>query len=167
MSRKHGVVVLLVGTVVLALGVITTSVAQESDATPEAPQSSESLPGGLVVRLVERAETDAVIDLGASGDSVGDLLAFGNPIFDPSNETQLGTNQGSCVRTVVGQSWECSWTLTLPDGQIAVQGPYLDGGDSVLAIIGGTDSYRAARGQVLLHPRDAEGTEYDLTYEIE
>ncbi len=167
MSRKHGIVVLLVGALVLALGVITTSVAQESETTPEGSESSESLPGGLVVRLVERAETDAVIDLGASGDSVGDLLPFGNPIFDPSNETQLGTNEGSCVRTVVGQSWECTWTLILPEGQIAVQGPYLDNGDSTLAIIGGTGAYRAARGQVLLHPRDAEGTEYDLTYEIE
>ena len=31
----------------------------------------------------------------------------------------------------------------------------------------GTGNYRAARGQVILTPRDAEGTEYDLTYEIE
>lgn len=167
MSRKHGMVILVVGTLLLAFGMLTTSVAQESTATPDVSESSESLPGGLVVRLVERAETDAVIDLGASGDSVGDLLAFGNPIFDPSNETQLGSNEGSCIRTVVGQSWACTWTLILPDGQIAVQGPYLDSGDSNLAIVGGTGAYRAARGQVELHPRNAEGTEYDLTYEIE
>ena len=49
---------------------------------------------------------------------------------------------------VVGESWECSWTTFLSKGQITVQGPFLDAGDSVLAITGGTGKYRNARGEM-------------------
>jgi hypothetical protein len=57
--------------------------------------------------------------------------------------------------------------LTLADGQITVQGPFYDAGDSVLAITGGTGAYSSARGQMKLHPRKPDGTEYDFVYEIE
>lgn len=120
-----------------------------------------------VLQLVERAETDAVLDLGNKDDSAGDLLTFANPIFDAQNKAQVGTDQGYCVRMVAGTSWECWWTLSLADGQITVQGPFLDKGDSVLAITGGTGKYSTARGQMKLHARNPEGTEYDFVYEIE
>jgi len=119
-----------------------------------------------VLHLVERAETDAVTDIGAKDDSAGDLLTFANPIFDKANTTQVGTDQGYCVRTVVGKAWECWWTLWLDGGQLTVQGPFLDQGDSVLAITGGTGKYSRARGQMKLHARNDEGTEYDFIYEI-
>ena len=32
------------------------------------------------IKLVERAESDTVNDLGDTGDTVGDLLGFGNPV---------------------------------------------------------------------------------------
>ncbi len=163
MWRVTGFGVLIALAAMLMFGVATGAFAQ--DATPAA--APEGLPGAIVLRVVERAETDTVIDLGEKGDSIGDLLAFGNPVYDPSNQTQLGNDQGSCVRTVVGKSWECSWTLILPEGQITVQGPFYDSGDSVLAIIGGTSTFRGARGQMILHARNAQGTEYDFTYEIE
>lgn len=72
------------------------------------------------LQLVERALTDATVDLGAKGDSAGDLLTFANPIFDAANQTQVGTDQGYCVRIVAGKSWECFWTLRLKEGQITV-----------------------------------------------
>jgi allene oxide cyclase len=162
MWRMTGVGVLIALAAVLIFGLATGAFAQE--ATPTSP---EVLPGGIVLRVVERAENDTVIDLGESGDSIGDLLAFGNPVYDPANQTKLGDDQGSCVRTVVGQSWECTWTLILPEGQLTVQGPFSDAADSTLAITGGTGAYRDARGQMTLHARNAEGTEYDFTYEIE
>ena len=162
MWRMTGVGILIALAVVMVFGLATGAFAQ--DATPIA---SEGLPGGIVLRVVERAEADTVIDLGEKGDSIGDLLAFGNPIYDPANQTKLADDQGSCVRTVVGKSWECVWTLILPEGQITVEGPFYDATDSVLAITGGTGAYRDARGQMTLHARNAEGTEYDFTYEIE
>lgn len=120
-----------------------------------------------VLHLVERAETDAVLDLGTKDDSVGDLLTFANRVFDHENKAEVGTDQGYCVRVIAGTAWECWWTLSLADGQITVEGPFLDKGDSVLAITGGTGKYSTARGQMKLHARNPEGTEYDFVYEIE
>ena len=122
---------------------------------------------GEVLNLVERATTDAVTDTGAKGDSAGDLLTFANEVYDQANATRVGDNQGFCVRTVAGKAWECWWTLTLRDGQLTVQGPFLDQGDSVLAITGGTGKYAAARGQMKLHARNDKGTEYDFAYQLE
>ena len=119
------------------------------------------------IRLVERATTDATTDTGEKGDTVGDLLTFANQVFDEKNATQVGTDQGFCVRVAKGVSWECFWTLTLADGQLTVEGPFLDAGDSVLAVTGGTGAYSAAEGQMKLHARNAAGSEYDFLYEIE
>jgi hypothetical protein len=68
---------------------------------------------GEVITVVERANTDAVTDLGAKGDSAGDLLTFENPVFDKQNKNQVGTDQGYCVRTVAGKAWECAWSMSL------------------------------------------------------
>src|SRR6185295_19790110 len=102
-------------------------------ATPAAADSK--------LNLVERATTDAVIDTGATGDSSGDLLTFANEIYDATNKTKVGDDNGYCIRTVVGKAWECFWTLSLADGQITVEGPFLDAGDSDLAVTGGTGAY--------------------------
>lgn len=118
------------------------------------------------IELVEHADTDATLDLGAKGDSVGDLLVFANGIFDAANKTQVGTDQGYCVRTIVGKSWECNWTLLLKGGQITVEGPFMDEGDSLLTVTGGTGKYAGAKGSMKLHPRDAKSTSYDFTYDL-
>jgi allene oxide cyclase len=118
------------------------------------------------IQVVERALTDTTIDLGAKGDSVGDLLTFANPIYDASNKTKLGSDQGYCVRVVVGKSWECFWTLLLADGEITVEGPFYDTGDSVMVVTGGTGKYAGAKGAMKLHSRDAKSTSYDFLYEL-
>lgn len=117
--------------------------------------------------LVERAATDVVTDTGAKGDTVGDILTFANQVFDETNQKQVGTNNGWCVRTAVGKAWECFWTLMLADGQITVAGPFLDGADSILAVTGGTGAYSGAYGEMKLHARDAEGKEYDFVYMLD
>ena len=118
------------------------------------------------LQLVERAMTDTTIDLGAKGDSVGDLLTFANPVYDAANKTQLGTDQGYCVRVAVGKSWECFWTLILAGGEITVEGPFYDSGDSTMVVTGGTGKYAGAKGAMKLHARDAKGTSYDFTYDL-
>ena len=115
---------------------------------------------------VERATKDAVTDLGAKGDSVGDLLTFANEIYDEHNKKLVGHDNGWCIRTVVGKAWECYWTLELEKGQLSVAGPYLDAGDSVLAVTGGTGKYYGARGEMKLHARNAQGSEYDFLYKF-
>lgn len=86
-------------------------------------------------------------------DAVGDVLSFANPVFDAANKLRVGSDQGFCIRTVVGKSWECMWTLLLADGMITVEGPFHDTGDSLFAITGGTGQYEGAKGHLKLHPR--------------
>ena len=118
------------------------------------------------LNLVEHATTDAVTDTGAKGDSVGDLLTFANEVFDAKDAQKVGSDTGWCIRTVAGKSWECFWTLTLADGQITVEGPFLDAGDSVMAVTGGTGKYAGVRGEMALHARDAKGSAYDFKYKL-
>jgi hypothetical protein len=119
------------------------------------------------LKLVERATTDATsVHAGSKADNPGDILTFANEVFDHSNRTKVGSDQGYCVRVVVGKSYECHWTLFLAKGQIVVDGPFLDGSDSTLAIIGGTGTYKNVHGEMLLHARDARGSSYDFTYHM-
>lgn len=114
--------------------------------------------------LVEKAASDAVTDTGAAGDSVGDILTFNNEVLE--NGQSVGRDNGWCVRTVVGKTWECTWTTTLSDGQITVQGPFNDLGDSVFVVTGGTGNFAGAFGSMDLHPRDEKGSEYDFVFHL-
>ncbi len=118
------------------------------------------------IRVVERPVGETTIDLGPKGDSVGDMLVFANGIFDAANKTQVGSDQGYCVRTVAGKSWECFFTMTLKAGQITVEGPFMDQGDSLFTVTGGTGRYAGAKGSVALHPRDAKSPGYDFTCDL-
>jgi len=85
-------------------------------------------------------------------------------VFDARTGQKVGTDQGQCVRTVVGEAFECYWTTFLPRGQITVEGPFYDTADSTLAITGGTGAYRNARGTMDLHARSA--TEFDFVFRV-
>jgi allene oxide cyclase len=129
-------------------------------------QAPSAVPAAERIQLVEHADTDAVLDLGAKGDSAGDLLTFANPVYDASNKTKLGSDQGYCVRVSVGKSWECFWTLLLKEGEITIEGPFYDSGDSMMVVTGGTGKYAGAKGDMKLHPRDAKGSSFDFVYEL-
>ena len=88
---------------------------------------------GRVLTVIEHATTDATTDTGAAGDSAGDIVTFANDVFDRADAHKVGTDQGCCVRIVAGTSYECNWTTILAGGQITVEGPFLDAGDSTLA----------------------------------
>ncbi len=120
---------------------------------------------GRTIAVVEHATTDAVTN-GTAGDDVGNILTFANEVFNSADTQQVGTSQGSCLRLVVGESWECSWTTFLPKGQITVQGPFYDTGDSVLAITGGTGAYRNARGEMELKFHNPAGTKFDFVFHV-
>jgi hypothetical protein len=118
------------------------------------------------IKVVERPVGETTVDLPPKGDSIGDLLVFANGIFDAANKAQIGTDQGYCVRITVGKSWECNWTMMLKGGQITVEGPFMDEGDSLFTITGGTGKYAGAKGSMKLHPRDAKSTSYDFIYDL-
>jgi hypothetical protein len=158
MRNPRSLLTLLVALAALASAGFGSVLAQ--DATP--------IPGpgeGTTIVVIERAASDQVVDLAPEGDSMGDLLVFANDVYDENNETQVGTDQGWCIRTRVGVSWECTWTMTLAEGQIVVQGPFMDTGESTLAIIGGTGAYAGARGEMGLEANDE--TSYRFTYRLQ
>ena len=116
--------------------------------------------------LVERATTDAVVDIGDTGDSTGDVLTFANEVYDADNKMKVGSDQGWCIRIVPGKSWECVFTVFLDGGQMTSEGPFIDGQDSVWAITGGTGKYAEARGEMKLHSRDEKGSEFDMAFDV-
>jgi allene oxide cyclase len=119
------------------------------------------------LRIVEHPTHEITLNLSGKGvDAVGDILSFANPVFDAANKTQVGTDQGFCVRTIVGKSWECNFTTLLKGGQITVEGPFLDNGDSTFTVTGGTGKYAGAKGSMLLHTRAGKPDSFDFTFDL-
>jgi hypothetical protein len=54
----------------------------------------------------------------------------------------------------------------LDKGQVTVEGPFPDAGDSVLAITGGTGDFAGAMGDMTLKARGTDGKAYDFIYRI-
>lgn len=94
-----------------------------------------------------RIHSARFVDVGEPGDSVGDLFVFDQPLLDRDGKT-IGNNSGFCIRTQVGHSSQCQWTLTLEDGSIQVAGRERDQGASMIAIIGGTGAYSGISGEM-------------------
>ncbi len=107
----------------------------------------QDAPQTLVTIADARVHIAQVADVGDSGDSVGDILTFDQPLLDKQGE-QIGNNSGACIRTRVGHSFQCQWTLTLKDGSIQVAGREFDKGTSHIAIVGGTGRYAGITGQM-------------------
>jgi hypothetical protein len=129
--------------------------------------SAPVLARDVELAVVERATTDVVIDVGEAGDTIGDMLAFGNDLYDAENSAAVGRDQGQCFRSNPGLSWECVWTNILDDGSITVQGPFYDDlRDVELAVTGGTGAYADVSGTMTLHARDEAGTELDFTFHL-
>ena len=122
---------------------------------------------GRTITVIEHATSDVVSNPGTGGqaDNLGDVLTFANDVFDRSDKQVVGHDQGSCVRTVVGQAWECAWTTFLDKGQITVEGPFYDAGDSELAVTGGTGAYAHASGWMKLESR-AGGTKFAFVFHL-
>ena len=87
--------------------------------------ASASTNNHTIIHVVEHAITDTVGDTDngvPAPDALGNVLAFHNPVFDAANKSQVGHDNGDCVRTVTGNNgqWECFWTVVLAAGQITV-----------------------------------------------
>ncbi|WP_239014920.1 dirigent protein [Archangium violaceum] len=91
------------------------------------------------------------VDLGAPGDSPGDMFVFDQPLLNAAREN-IGSNSGFCIRTLPGQFSECQWTLTMADGSITVAGREAESGPSSIPIVGGTGAYEGASGVLLTTP---------------
>jgi allene oxide cyclase len=159
-----GVVVTASAVAVVSAAAVGTAVAGPGrhHAHPQSAQPQAAQP----FTVVERALTDTTADTGPTGDSLGDVLAFANPIYDAANQGRLGSDNGSCIRTAVAKAYECTWTTTLAGGSLVVSGPFYDTKDSVLAITGGTGKWARAHGEMRLHARNAKGTAYNFSFSV-
>jgi allene oxide cyclase len=119
------------------------------------------------VAVREHALTDTVINTGKKGDSSGDLLTFHNPIFDATNSHKVGHDQGDCIRiSPKAGTWECRWlTYIAGHGAIMVEGAFFDGRNSTLAVTGGTQQFRNARGSMKLVSRHG-GKQFDFIFNL-
>jgi hypothetical protein len=145
-------------TLALLLGGIFTSI---RGGVPAAAQET------LV--LIEHVTDEQVVDLSDEGDSVGDTLVFSNELYDDQNVSLVGRSHGSCMRTVVGESWDCTFTNTLENGSLVVTGPFYDDGTGAFAITGGTGDYAGASGQMSLTAAEsstAESPQWEFAFEI-
>jgi hypothetical protein len=153
--------VLLIGLIAVSVGLFTlglTTLGEESFT--------------VVVVLEEEQEED----LGEEGPSVGDLYAFSGPLFDESEETELGRFDGVCTTTSSpGPSAEarrlCNVTATFVEeregAEIDAQGVgRIEAEDVVLAVNGGTGEFRTARGQATFEYEEREDR-IVITYELE
>jgi hypothetical protein len=131
-----------------------------------------------VMTLTTKTAQSADLDLGAKGFSVGDSSVFSDDVYE--NGEKVGTSGGECTvariepegateTTAESVTVQCVVTLSLPDGQIAVQGlvtftnapaqaPF------TVAITGGTGAYRTAHGEVKV--RELNPDEDELTVKL-
>ena len=109
---------------------------------------SQTDPLTLITVADARVHKAQVIDVGESGDSPGDMFVFDQPLLD-QHGNEIGNNSGVCLRTRVGHSLQCQWTLTLTDGSIQVAGREFDEGSSDIAIVGGTGAYSGITGHMI------------------
>jgi allene oxide cyclase len=111
--------------------------------------------------------TDVLTDLGAPGDSVGDILTYDNRVEEVGGKKLVGHEQGFCIRVVAGKSWECLFTIVMPDGQMTLHGPWLDKGTSVFSVTGGSGKYANARGALTMRTRGTEPETWAYSIDLE
>jgi hypothetical protein len=106
-----------------------------------------------VIRLLAKSVVAETLDLGDTGESVGDQEVFSDDVYQDG--TKVGSLDGSCTTTrleATATTVNCTVTLTLPEGQITAQGAIrFDAsftGTFYVAITGGTGDYDEAQGQV-------------------
>ena len=134
-------------------------------AVMSATAGSSRTSSGSTVHVIEHAITDAVTN-GPKADKAGNVLTFGNPVYDSADAKKVGKDSGFCVRILAHRWWECLWTTFLLGGQLTVEGPFSDTGNTVLAITGGTGTYANARGSMDLKYHTKTGTKFDFVFHI-
>jgi len=85
------------------------------------------------------------VDQPPTGTSAGDESIFTGSML--SHGKKRGELQGYCVNLTV-QRVECSESVGLPGGQLALQGGFGKGNTGAAAIVGGTGAYANARGDI-------------------
>jgi hypothetical protein len=158
--RRATSIAIAAAAVVVAVAFVAQAATRGRSPIPRGQRTSTT------VHVIEHATTDTTVDVGPSGDSTGDILTFSNDVYDETNTTRVGHDQGECTRiNVTDGSWECHWITFLKGGAITVEGPFYDTENSVLPITGGRGKFKDASGSMKLSAL-ASGTEYDFVFTV-
>ena len=90
-------------------------------------------------------DQDEYIDVGQSGESVGDYFVLNrDPLFNASRTQRAGEVRGHCM--FVREMAECDVTFKLRGGLITAEGTFEFDESSTFAVTGGTGAYKTAHG---------------------
>jgi hypothetical protein len=144
------------------LGIATVALIAATGVATAAQATSTQDRGGHVIHLHTTQVHQSLIDNGAKGFGVDDVVIFSNDLSEDG--TKIGEDGGSCtvarITPAGAATMQCIGTNRLPDGEIAVQGLAAPGEPFEFAITGGTGRYSTARGQVVGH--NTSPTEMDI-----
>jgi hypothetical protein len=109
------------------------------------------------IRLVEANKElqPTFVDTGKPGPSVGDVAIARDDVLREDG-SPAGTFRQVCTLVdLVGgpftSTFECTGSIALKDGTIAMEGPFVPAApESVAAITGGTGAYKTARGEIVV-----------------
>ena len=112
---------------------------------------------GKTIKLTEAHPTlqPTFVDTGKPGPSVGDTVVARDGV-NRENGTPAGMFTQVCTLVELGSNpltstYECSGSITLPDGTLTMQGPFVPAAaEQSAAVTGGTGAYRTARGEIVV-----------------
>jgi hypothetical protein len=154
--------------VILVLAVVTLPAASASSS--QASSSARDDNDVEVIRVTGVTVDEAILDLGAPGDSLGDQFVETDDLFRGGEKVGFLGLHCTAMRQepMVSFTLQCVATAELPRGQITVQGlvTFTETAQEPIrvAITGGTGRYRTAHG--VLTVREISVSEDLLTFRI-
>ena len=118
------------------------------------------------LKMVEHATTDATTDTALP--VTVPVTSSPSPMrcSTPRTRSRSAPIRVSASAPCQGRRMSASGRSISRRGRSPVEGPFLDSGDSVLAITGGTGEYAGAQGEMALSAIGSEGKAYNFTYKI-
>jgi hypothetical protein len=143
-----------------ALGLAGSAYASGSDG----PAGADRYGHDKVIHLVETNATPQLtyIDLDKPGLSAGDHVVVRDGVARPDGGT--GPLRQECTLVDVGagipnSTFECWGSITLPEGTLMIQGPFVPSSpEQAQAISGGTGQFRGAQGDAIVRAEDDQIT---------
>jgi allene oxide cyclase len=132
----------------LASGLAAGTLAGSGLVASAAPQPQAAAQHVQTLQFSVRFSPFYLADIDPKGISKGDSTVFRDRLFDAAGH-QVGEDAGTCPVTDLipdGVQIVCSLVVALPQGQLSLQGLATNDPTKKLAITGGTDRYRTARG---------------------
>lgn len=158
------------GAAALCLGLAYPAVSASASGTAVGPPAGTASNPLRIDIITKATAVNNIVDIGPSGFSPGDLYVFAEDVFFASDPaTKIGRADGRC--TLIDPSkarFGCTIITSLPKGDITTEGTLINvpgSPPSTGAVTGGTNAYRNARGEGVLHLGPPEGP-HQVTFQL-